>query len=436
MGKIKHRSSFYLLAFLLLVSDITAMVLAMLLLSIDSLSFSIFSQYYWIIAIILMILAIKGTYTSRYDFWGDTKLVLYAYSASVLLVLSVLTLADISKEYHTLTLLGFFALALLLTLTFKRLLKHFLFSFEIFKIRVKVLAEGEHAQLLQKELLNNWYFGYKQSESLYDIVLISSKMFDTATLQKKIYEFSKQTKDIYIIPYIDHLDFSHTSILNFSNIRLSALHIENQLLNKENILIKTVFEKVMVFILFTFALFFHMILWLLIRLDSKGPIIFKQKRLGKNGRAFSCYKYRTMYVDNEPLLKEYLKNNPDEIEHYKKYHKYKNDPRITRLGKFLRQTSFDEFPQFYNILRGDMNLIGPRPYMINEKKAISQEDLEIILASKPGLTGLWQVSGRSELSFNKRVALDIWYIQNWSLWTDFVIFIKTIKVVFSKIGAR
>lgn len=436
MGKIKHRSSFYLLALLLLTSDIAAMTLAMLLLSIEHLSFSIFSQYYWIITIVLVILAIKGTYTSRYDFWGDTKLVLYAYSTALLLVLSVLTLADISKEYHSFTLLAFFALALFITLTFKRLLKHYLFSFDMFKIHVKVLAEGDHARLLEKELVDNWYFGYKQSDETYDIVLISSKMFDTMTLQKKIYSFSKQTKDIYLIPYIDHLDFSQTSILNFSNIRLSALHIENQLLNKENILIKTVFEKTMVLILFTFALFSHMLLWLLIRMDSEGPVIFKQKRLGKNGRIFSCYKYRTMYVDNESLLQEYLKKNPKEVAYYEKYHKYENDPRVTRLGKFLRQTSFDEFPQFYNILRGDMNLIGPRPYMINEKKAITQENLDVILASKPGLTGLWQVSGRSELSFAKRVELDIWYIQNWSLWTDFVIFIKTIKVVFSKIGAR
>jgi undecaprenyl-phosphate galactose phosphotransferase len=179
-----------------------------------------------------------------------------------------------------------------------------------------------------------------------------------------------------------------------------------------------------------------MILWVAIRLDSPGNVLFKQKRLGKNGKPFSCYKYRTMHTESESLLKNYLDTHPQEVEHYIKYHKYKNDPRITKLGKFLRKTSLDEFPQFYNILRGDMNLIGPRPYMLSEKAIIGEDNLDIILASKPGLTGLWQVNGRNELTFQERVELDIWYIQNWSLWIDFVIFIKTIKVVLLKIGAK
>lgn len=412
------------------------MVLALALVGLEQFSLGMLSQYYWIMAIVLVILAIKRTYTSRFDFWGDTQSVLYAFGVSMLVVLSVLTLADISKEHNSLTLVKFFALSLLITLLFKRILKRLLFSFEIFKIGVKVVAQGEHAKLLEKELSDNWYFGYKKSEKDYAILLISSKMFDTQTLQEKIYNFSKETKDIYLIPYIDHLDFSHTTILNFSNIRLSALHIENRLLSRENILIKTVFEKIMVLILFFFALILHSLLWVLIRLDSKGGVIFKQKRLGKHGKEFSCYKYRTMYTKSEALLQKYLQEHPEEREYYEKYHKYKNDPRITRLGKFLRQTSFDEFPQFYNILRGDMNLIGPRPYMLNELEKIGEKRSEIILESKPGLTGFWQVNGRNELSFEERVKLDIWYIQNWSLWIDFVIFLKTLKVVFSKVGAR
>lgn len=436
MKKIKRSSSFYLLAFLLFLSDGIAMVFAMALAELKIPTLALFSQYSWIMAIVFVILAVKKTYTSRYDFWGDTQAVLFAYSVAALVVLSVLTLAAISKEYCPFTLLKFFALSVVSTLVLKRLLKYFLFSFSYFKIRIKVLAKGEHAKLLAKEFQDNWYFGYTQNQKFYDIVLISSKMFDAATLQEKIYSYSKQTKDIYLIPYIDHLDFSHTTLLNFSNIRLSALHIENRLLNKENILIKTVFEKMMVLILFFFALLVHLLLWVLIRLDSPGPVIFKQKRLGKNGRTFSCYKYRTMYVESQELLERYLLENPGEREYYEKYHKYQNDPRITPFGKFLRKTSLDEFPQFYNILRGDMNLIGPRPYMVGEKEKIGTSNQEIILETKPGLTGLWQVSGRNDLSFYERVKLDIWYIQNWSLWIDFVIFLKTLKVVISKVGAR
>jgi undecaprenyl-phosphate galactose phosphotransferase len=143
-----------------------------------------------------------------------------------------------------------------------------------------------------------------------------------------------------------------------------------------------------------------------------------------------------MYEDSQNILDEYLLKNPHEVEYFSKYHKYANDPRITRIGNFLRKTSLDELPQFFNILKGDMNLIGPRPYMLNELNEIQKSEQEIILKVKPGLTGLWQVSGRNELTFKKRVDLDIWYIQNWSLWMDFVIFIKTIKVVLLKVGAK
>ena len=124
------------------------------------------------------------------------------------------------------------------------------------------------------------------------------------------------------------------------------------------------------------------------------------------------------------------------MEYYSIYHKYKSDPRVTKIGRFLRASSLDEFPQFFNILRGDMNLIGPRPYMVGEKDNIGKQNEDIILEVKPGITGLWQVSGRNNLTFYERVELDKWYIQNWSLWMDFVIFMKTLKVIFLKIGAK
>jgi len=436
MRKIKHRSSYYLLALLLLLSDLIAMVLALSISDLERFSLSLLSQHLWVMAIVLVILAMKKIYTTRFDFWGDTKAVLYAYSISALVVFSVLTLAETAHNYSPSTLLRFFFFGVLITLFFKRLLKLFLFSCDLFKVGVKIVAEGAHKEALSRELKENWYFGYKSSQSAYSIVLISSKMFDTQTLHETIRSYTKETKDIYLIPYIDHIDFSHSAILDFSNIRLSAIHIENRLLNKENILIKTVFEKMLVLFIFPFALLLHLLLLVAIRLDSPGSIIFKQKRLGKGGKSFSCYKYRTMYTDGDEILKGYLREHPEEISYYEKYHKYKNDPRITKFGNFLRKTSFDEFPQFYNILRGDMNLIGPRPYMLNEEKKMGEKNTETILETKPGLTGLWQVSGRNELSFEARVKLDIWYIQNWSLWIDFVIFIKTIKVVLSKVGAR
>jgi undecaprenyl-phosphate galactose phosphotransferase len=268
------------------------------------------------------------------------------------------------------------------------------------------------------------------------MVLISSKSFDVAELPMIIKEYSAKTKDIYVIPYMDHLDFSHASIMNYSNIKVSAIHLENRLLNSQNTFVKYLTEKILVISIFPFALFLHLFISFFIKLDSQGSVIFKQKRLGKDARHFSCYKYRTMYSDGESLLKEYLIHHPEEIEYYENFHKYKNDPRITKVGNFLRKSSLDEFPQFYNILQGKMNLIGPRPYMLSEATKIGEENLDIILKVKPGITGLWQVSGRSDLSFSQRIHLDSWYINNWSLWLDFTILLKTLKVVFMRVGSK
>ncbi len=391
--------------------------------------------YIWIIAISLCMFLYEKIYFVRNDFWGDAKRIIKGLILSFLIVFTVLTLTKISGEYSRTLIVSFFIIAVFLVPFFKRIFKRLLFKIVFFQIKVKVLAKARQLETLNNEIKNNWYFGFENNDDTYEMIIISSRNFKTSELEQLIKEHSKDTKDIYVIPYMDHLDFSHASIMDYSNIRLSAIHLENRLLNYKNTLIKYFFEKVLVILIFPFALVLHLFISASIKLNSKGSVIYKQKRLGSNSRKFSCYKYRTMY-ENQDILEVYLKDNPDEIEHYKKYHKYKNDPRITYIGSFLRNTSLDEFPQFYNILRGDMNLIGPRPYMVEEENSIGQLNKEIILKVKPGITGLWQVSGRNELTFKQRVNLDTWYIQNWSLWMDFVIFLKTIKVVLLKVGAR
>jgi undecaprenyl-phosphate galactose phosphotransferase len=141
-----------------------------------------------------------------------------------------------------------------------------------------------------------------------------------------------------------------------------------------------------------------------------------------------------MYENSDALLEAYLQEHPEEKAYYEVYHKYRNDPRITEVGQFLRRTSLDELPQIFNVFRGDMSFIGPRPYMLNEKEKIGKE-IETVLSVKPGITGLWQVSGRSEVDFHSRVALDVWYIRNWNLWMDLVILLKTVKAVVIRQGA-
>jgi len=142
-----------------------------------------------------------------------------------------------------------------------------------------------------------------------------------------------------------------------------------------------------------------------------------------------------MYENSDTILQNYLDQHPDEIRYYAKYHKYKNDPRITKIGKFLRASSLDELPQIINVLRLEMSFIGPRPYMLDEAKDLGAYK-QLILKVRPGITGLWQVNGRNELTFKERNELEVWYIKNWSLWIDTIILIKTFKVVLLKVGAR
>ena len=130
----------------------------------------------------------------------------------------------------------------------------------------------------------------------------------------------------------------------------------------------------------------------------------------------------------------YLKDHPEEVEFYTTYHKYQNDPRITKIGDKLRKTSLDELPQIFNVFKNEMSFIGPRPYMLNEKEKIG-EKIDTVLTVKPGITGLWQVSGRTDVDFHSRVELDVWYIRNWNLWMDLVILLKTVKTVLVREGA-
>ena len=178
-----------------------------------------------------------------------------------------------------------------------------------------------------------------------------------------------------------------------------------------------------------------LVIAIMIKLDSKGQAIFKQKRVGKNGEPIYIYKFRTMIPNAEEVLEKMLKENPEVYKEYTKNKKLKNDPRITKFGDFLRKTSLDELPQLLNILSGDMSIVGPRPYLYRETKDMG-EHYDNIIQMTPGLTGLWQVSGRSDVGFTDRCELDSIYYQKRGIKKDLEIIVKTFGVVFLKKGAR
>jgi len=167
---------------------------------------------------------------------------------------------------------------------------------------------------------------------------------------------------------------------------------------------------------------------------DNGPVFYIQKRIGKNGKVFTMYKYRSMVINADKKLRRHLLDNPEANEEFLKYRKLKDDPRVTAVGKFIRKTSLDEFPQFINVLKGDMSLVGPRPYLPREKRAMKKAYKEIIKV-KPGLTGPWQVNGRSEIELEERLEIDIEYVKNCSMLSDIKYFLKTIIKLFKKEGA-
>ncbi|MAN47437.1 MAG: UDP-phosphate galactose phosphotransferase [Hyphomonas sp.] len=174
---------------------------------------------------------------------------------------------------------------------------------------------------------------------------------------------------------------------------------------------------------------------LLIRLEDGGPALFKQKRQGKNGETFYCYKLRSMVPDAAERLQRLLATDPDARREWQETQKLTHDPRITRLGQFLRKSSIDELPQLFNILRGDMSIVGPRPIVENEIVKYG-EYFQTYCSVRPGLTGLWQVRGRSDTSYDERVALDVEYAQTRSFLTDIKIMLLTIPAVLNSKGAR
>ncbi len=173
---------------------------------------------------------------------------------------------------------------------------------------------------------------------------------------------------------------------------------------------------------------FMLLIAVIIKLDG-GPVFFLQKRTGLNGRQFYCYKFRTMVVNAESLQKTLLDKNEQQGPVFK----IKNDPRVTKIGKFLRKTSIDELPQFFNVLRGEMAIVGPRPPIPSEVKQYERWQ-QRRLSMKPGITCIWQVSGRNNIPFDQWMKMDMQYIDTWSLKLDLIIILKTIKVVFTGDG--
>lgn len=196
---------------------------------------------------------------------------------------------------------------------------------------------------------------------------------------------------------------------------------------------KRLFDIFFSFFVLTFGFPLFLIIALAIRFSSKGKVFYYHERIGRGGKPFLCYKFRTMYADADSRLKEILESNPAFKMEWEASRKLKKDPRITPIGNFLRKTSLDELPQFWNVLKGDLSTVGPRPVVEEEMKNYLGEKAGKILSIRPGLTGIWQVSGRNDTSYQTRVCLDEKYVDTHSFLLDVLLILKTIpKMIFSR----
>jgi len=383
----------------------------------------------------IILFAYEGIYTYRYDFWHESRLIIRGIVFSAILIFAYLAITKTIGIYSRFVIGSSFLIMALLVPLSKNLSKKFLYNMGLWKKRAKIYGNDP---FLTQEIYGNPYLGYVEPKEGEEptTIFVNPGDNDALSLKKILSSQIKSRSEIIFIPLVNDYDLTHSQIYELSNTRTNLIVFKNRLKNRYLLLFKRITDLLLSILIFPFLVIPMVYIAHRIRKEEPGtPILFKQERLGQGKSTFVCYKFRTMHEESEAILQEYLKKHPEEIRYYDQYHKYQNDPRITSIGKLLRRTSLDELPQIFNVFRQEMSFIGPRPYMLSEEEKAG-DALDTILTVRPGITGLWQVSGRSDVDFRSRIDLDIWYIRNWNLWMDLVILIKTIKAVFLKKGAQ
>jgi undecaprenyl-phosphate galactose phosphotransferase len=424
-----------------------------------------YSLLWVIISIYLLSFFNEGLYSQQFGFWEE----IYAsWKALTLATIAIFAFASIGKmnEYLSRPVVILMWLISLVIIPIVRInTRKMLRKIGLFKRRVIIFGTGEKAIRIAQAMKNDSNYGYEIMEFLDDVgerqrlidgrnvrigidrveryisacnvkvIVLAFQDSENELLRHYVNRFQHKVEKIIIVPEISDYVFFGTEIRHFVNNQMIALEVKNNLESPLNSFIKISIDYLLAFIMIVLFFFPILAIGLAIRIESKGPILFWQYRVGKKGKIFKCFKFRTMYLDAEDRLKRILSEDLIAREEWEKFRKIKNDPRVTQVGKFLRKTSLDELPQLINVFKGEMSLIGPRPVVQEEIDKYYRDAAKLYFSVLPGITGLWQVSGRSDTNYEYRVALDAWYVRNWHPWIDFVILLKTIKVVISGKGA-
>lgn len=255
-----------------------------------------------------------------------------------------------------------------------------------------------------------------------DTIMLAISQENRESLGRMSNLASYSFRHVIVVPDLEGVIDSAVAVRDFAG--NFGIEIKHNLLDPSIRRMKRVLDLGLACVVGVGALPLLVVLTGMVWMDSGRPVFYRDRRMGKDGKGFACLKFRTMVPDAEATLQKFLREDPELRDEYQRYHKLRDDPRITRVGRMLRRTSLDELPQLWNVLRGEMSLVGPRPYLQRESIDIGIAQGEI-LRLPPGITGLWQVRGRSSTSFDDRVKLDTYYVRNWSLWMDLIILART-----------
>jgi Undecaprenyl-phosphate galactose phosphotransferase WbaP len=405
-----------------------------------------------------------GLYSRRMQFWRIIARIFQINLYSTVAIVVMMYVAKIAGSTSRLFTFMFWIFAFGFVVLFRYIVKNVLNKLRILNKPVLIMGAGKTSALIMKHIqddtgLDYQFVGYLEDnspehevavnytylggfddaeviikETGVQSVIISAPGMDNVAVQKLIYKLQPLVKEISYIPDMGSMPLASFDAESLIDGHIVLFKVRNNLASWYNKLMKFIFDWVLTLVGTICILPILLLIAWRIHKDSPGPIIFKHPRIGKNGKVFNCYKFRTMVVDAEERLQELLKTDPAAQKEWKQDFKLKNDPRITKSGRFLRRTSLDELPQIFNVLKGEMSLVGPRPIIKKEIERYGKyiDDYYMV---RPGITGMWQVSGRSDVGYDERVQMDSWYVRNWNIWFDIVLLWRTFKVVIDKKGA-
>lgn len=389
-------------------------------------------------------------------FWETMQRTFYAVLYSEIFCIIALYVFKSSNYLSRSYIVIFFMISFLSLYLFRQLLVKTCNRLNILKTPVIFVGNGKATEDIIYFTNHNNCFGIKVADIVEEIkdinqlrkniitkieqlkvktIIIAIPNLEKSKLLDLVEDIQPLVRNLMFVPNTVGIPVINLEVKKIYESNMLLLSIRNNLAKKTNRRIKRIFDIVFSLLTMVIIIPVSIIVMILIMIESPGAApIFKHYRVGRGGTLFPCYKFRSMVPNAKEKLQEYLKNNPEAKIEWDKYFKLKNDPRITKIGKIIRKTSIDELPQFINVLKGEMSWVGPRP-IIKDEIHYYGKYIKDYYAVLPGITGMWQVSGRSEIGYKDRVSLDVWYVRNWSIWIDITLILKTIKTVLFRKGA-